>query len=131
MGEGRAFLWTWDYGKREEQDVQWIRWSSEDYGRTWTKGSPIPLHGAFPWDPPMVERDPGTGTITRVLETAYTCVFAESNWLSQAYLRQSFDEGRSWSELVEIPQWKEATEVLIIQAHNGDLVAACRTGTSC
>ena len=125
--EGRAHLWTWDYGKLKEQHVPWIRWSSEDHGRTWTKGSPIALHGAFPWYPPTIERDAETGGITRMLETAYTYTRAEPEGWSQAHLRQSIDQGRTWSELVAVPQWRGANEVLILRAQNGDLVAACRT----
>jgi len=52
------------------------RWFSRDYGRSWkesvrlepaTDGKPW-----YTWDPPLIERDPSNGKITRLVETVYT-----------------------------------------------------------
>ena len=91
VAEGRVLAWTWEYSAPTEP---WMRWSSEDYGQTWTKGPPIPLRGAFPWDQPTVERDPQTGEVTKIWETAYIEDHTREVW-SQSYLRYSEDQGRT------------------------------------
>ena len=123
--DGRVLLWTMDLTKLGI-DAKWMRWSSEDCGRTWTQGAAVPLERGFPWDQPTVERDPQTGRVTKTWETAYIEDHSRPIW-SQSYLRHSDDAGRTWSEFVEIPQWSATNEVRIVRAANGDLVAALRT----
>ena len=105
-----------------------VRWFSRDYGKTW--GDPIaiaPVAEGRPWniwDPPLVDRDGQTGKLIRILETGYT---GSTTAHQQGYLRSSRDGGRTWSEAAKIPQWEAVSEVALIRAGNGDLVAACRT----
>ena len=126
LGCGKASLWTWRYWCDRVEERRWLRWHTQDYGQTWRQVSSTPLPGNGPWDPPLVESDPKTGQITRLWETAYLEDHSRKVW-SQAYLRQSVDEGRSWSEWLEFPQWAGVNEVALIRAKNGDLIGACRT----
>ena len=123
VAEGQVLAWTWDYSNSAEP---WMRWSSEDYGRTWAKGSPIPFERGCPWDQPTVERDPETGAVTKIWETAYIEDHTREIW-SQSYLRYSKDRGRTWSDFREIPEWSGTNEVRLVRAQNGDLIAAHRT----
>jgi len=126
VGRGKALLWTCSYWLERAEDRRYLRWSSDDHGQTWSQGSPISPPARSPWDPPMVDRDPTTGEVTRLWETACIEDHSRDVW-SQAYLRQSVDEGRTWTEWVKVPQWAGVNEVALIRAKNGDLVAACRT----
>lgn len=121
---GQVLTWTLDYMAVPKQP--WIRWSSENGGQTWSKGAPIPLARAYPWDKPMVEQDPQTGAVSKIWETAYIEDHTRTIW-SQAYLRHSEDQGRNWSDFREIPEWSACNEVHLVRAKNGDLVAALRT----
>jgi hypothetical protein len=81
------------------------------------------------WDPPLVEKDARTGKLTRLIETGYT-LFKPPEVKSQhqqAYLRLSNDGGWTWDKGIKVPQWQRVSEVALIRAANGDLVAACRT----
>lgn len=105
---------------------------STDYGRTWPHTLTVPFtDNGKPmggWDPVFVDRDPQTGRVTRLLETGYTCAGnTPSGGASQAYLRTSLDEGRTWSDTSAVAAWEGVNEVAITRAGNGDLVAACRT----
>jgi hypothetical protein len=110
------------------------RWFSKDFGETWD--GPVPIPGAsngqpwYQWDPYLVDRDPTTGAITRLTETAY-------NWegggpdsptgYEQGFIRFSADLGRTWSADIRVPQWHAVSEVALCRAKDGTLVAACRT----
>jgi len=110
------------------------RWFSSDYGETWEGPVPIPpaSNGQpwYQWDPYLVDRDPETRAVTRLTETAY-------NWegggpgsptgYEQGFIRFSTDEGRTWSEDIRVPQWHGVSEVALLRAANGNIVAACRT----
>ncbi len=135
VGGGRALLRTsryWLHGDNE--GWQYMRWSSDDFGETWSEGSPVPISGGWAWDPPLVDRDPTTGKATRLWETMHVgggIYPGQSDthprpW-SQGYLHWSTDEGRTWCEPVKVPQWAGFNEIALIRAQNGDLVAACRT----
>jgi len=126
VGRGRAVLWASRYWHTGAEARQWVQWTSDDYGETWSPGAPLPPPVAAVWDSPMVDRDPETGGAARLWQTAYVEDHSRPVW-SQAYLRQSVDEGRTWDEWVEVPQWEGTNEVAVIRAANGDLVAACRT----
>ncbi len=104
------------------------RWFSRDYGASWSDLSPL---GPTPdgkrwyvWDPMLVERNAQTGAVTRLVETGYT---VSSPGHQRGYLRFSADEGRTWGDGVRVPQWEGVSEVALLRAQNGDLVAACRT----
>ena len=110
------------------------RWFSEDYGGTWEGPLPIPRASNgqpwHQWDPCLVDRDAVTGDVERLAETGY-------NWeggghgspvgYQQAFIRFSADGGRTWSADTRVPQWRGVSEVALLRATNGDLVAACRT----
>ena len=110
------------------------RWFSGDYGDTWE--GPLPVASAsngqpwYSWDPCLVDRDPGTGAVRCLVETGYNW---EGGWADdpagyqQAFLRCSTDGGRTWSEDLRVPQWHGVSEVALLRAENGNLVAACRT----
>lgn len=111
------------------------RWFSRDYGQTWKESVALePTSDGKPWytwDPPLVQRDAKTGRATRLLETGYTWfkppeVKAAHQY---AYLRSSTNGGRSWNVGLKVPQWQAVSEVALLRAANGDLVAACRTDT--
>ena len=112
------------------------RWFSSDYGATWGTAIPVdPMPNKKPWnawDPMLVERDAATGAITRLAETGYDVDWnayqaAKGANYSFAHLRFSTDRGRTWTSGVQIPQWRGVSEVALLRAANGDLVAACRT----
>jgi hypothetical protein len=110
------------------------RWSSSDFGETWEGPVPIPpaSNGQpwYQWDPYLVDRDPATGAVIRLTETGY-------NWegggagsptsYEQGFIRFSTDEGRTWSNDIRVPQWHAVSEVALLRASNGNIVAACRT----
>ena len=134
VGRGKVLLWTCRYWLDRVEDRRWFRWSSDDYGQTWSQGSPMPLPGGMPWNPPMMDRDPKTGEVTRLWETAYMSrgVLPEEEDVhprsrSRVYLRQSVDKGRTWTEWVKVPEWAGLNEIALIRARNGDMVAAGRT----
>lgn len=103
------------------------RWLSSNHGRTWDDAVAIAPTSDDKrwaiWDPPLVDRDPGTGKIRQLAETGY----AQSGTSSQAYIRFSTDEGQTWSKSIEVPQWQGVNEAYLFRAGNGDLLAACRT----
>jgi hypothetical protein len=112
------------------------RWFSQDYGTTW--GDPVPV-GPTPdgktwngWDSMLVERSAQTGAVTRLTETGYAVLGTPGSGpgYEQAYFRSSADEGRTWTSGVQVPQWQGVSEVNILRAANGDLVATCRTDIS-
>jgi hypothetical protein len=124
LGQGKAVI---NDGTRH--------WFSRDYGATW--GNPLPL-GPVPsgkpwgfWDPMLVERDATTGVVTRLTETGYDVAWPTQGAAEAVgYLRFSADEGRTWRDAFHPPQWKGVSEVALLRAANGDLVAACRTDVS-
>ena len=135
VGRGKALLRASKYWLNEgEEGWGYRRWFSEDYGQTWSKGPTLPLSGGWTWDPPSADTDPKTGEVTRLWETAYMGGSIHPGeedlhprpW-SQAYLHSSVDQGRTWSELVKVPEWAGLNEVALIRAKNGAMVAACRT----
>ena len=109
------------------------RWISSDFGGKWAELSTVgPTCDGKPWymwDPYWVDRDPKTGKILRVIETGYTTHQppAVEKSRQSGYIRFSEDLGKTWSESIEVPQWKLVNEVALIRAADGDLVAAGRT----
>ncbi|NOS72423.1 MAG: exo-alpha-sialidase [Verrucomicrobia bacterium] len=123
LGEGNAVI----YGA--------ARWFSRDYGQTWKESVPLAQTSDgkpwYTWDPPLAERDAKTGKIVRLVETGYTWFKPPEVKTAhqQAYLRFSTDEGKSWSASSKISQWEAVSEVALLRAANGSLIAACRTDT--
>ncbi len=108
-------------------------WFSSDYGQSfaWYATSPLGSEGKpmYNWAPMLVDRDPITGDVTRIAETRYkeNGTFDTPEYFSQACIRFSEDEGRTWSTEINVPQWKGLNEVVLSRAKNGDIVAAGRT----
>ena len=126
LGDGKALFYTC-LGSRGGDNS---RWFSTDFGKTW--GDPValadPTSNKKPWqiwDPPLVDRDATTGKVIRLAQTSYGQTGTSQD--SQAHIRFSTDEGRTWSEPIAVPQWLGVNEVALIRAANGDLVAGCRT----
>ena len=109
------------------------RWFSRDYGETWDEPVPVaPTPGGKPWylwDPPLVERNPETGQVTRLIETGYTWFKPPEveHAHQQAYIRFSADGGKTWNGAAKVPQWHRVSEAALCRAANGDIIAACRT----
>jgi hypothetical protein len=108
-------------------------WSSNDYGQTWADYAPVRPGSEgkmmYQWDPMLVDKDPETGKVVRLVETRYkeNGTFGTPEYFSQGCVRFSTDEGKTWSKEINVPQWKRVNEVVLCRAKNGDLVAACRT----
>jgi len=139
MGTGLAYLGNGKvlfYSGTGAQGGLLVRWFSRDYGKTW--GDTVPIAPTPEgkewsiWDPPLIDRDPKTGKIIRLAETGYTALDVpkaqrDRGYIVQAYIRFSTDEGKTWSESIKVPQWEGVTEVNLLRAGNGDLIAGCRT----
>ena len=80
----------------------------------------------------LVERNASTGAVASLMETGYAVVGSPGNGpgYERAYLRSSTDGGQTWSTGIQVPQWNGVSEVDIVRAANGNLVAACRTDIS-
>ncbi len=130
LGNGRALLVS-----HNEKGI-WI-WFSSDYGETWTERSPFPsaadgLTFNFGWDPPFVDRSPRTGKVERLIAGGYTLNRRRYDGTAMAGysiggMRSSTDEGRTWGDVINVPEWHGVNEVAFARARNGDIVAACRT----
>jgi hypothetical protein len=106
-------------------------WTSSNYGGTWKGVTPGQTTAErYAWDPLLVVRD-RQGRIQRVAQGCWTPTGvpwgSSTAPYSQAYLRLSTDEGRTWGESAKVPQWLGVNEVQLMLAGNGDWVAACRT----
>ncbi len=113
------------------ENVTHGRWQSSDFGETW-KLSPVDdsVDRRYVWNPLLVVKD-SEGQVSNLLEASWRPTgvawgSADGSY-SQGYFRSSTDEGKTWSDEVKIPQWLGVNEVNMIQASNGDLLAACRT----
>ena len=108
-----------------------IHWISNDYGETWARTEPSPLESELNlWHPPA-RYDAGDGNPNRLIEEGWKGTGVE--WGSdvapycQGFVRFSEDNGLTWGPEVKVPEWLSISEGTIIQAANGDLVAALRT----
>ncbi len=121
LGDGRLML------------VASGRWFSNDFGESWEGPVPIPpaSNGQqwYVWDPCLVERDRARGAVTRVVETGYKREgdADSASGYQQAFIRFSADGGRTWSEDIRVPGWRGVSEVALVRAADGNIVAACRT----
>jgi len=115
LGQGKCILGTGS-----------TRWFSYDYGETWRDPEPIaPAPNGGPWhqwDPYLVEVDPQTGEVVRLAETAWN----RGGGTLQAFIRFSYDEGKTWTNGIAVPQWRGSGEVALVKAANGDIIAGCR-----
>lgn len=112
------------------ENVATGQWRSLDYGETWTKAAvQDTVNERNVWDPLLVVPDSQT-SVKKLVEASYRPTDkprgSPARDHSQAYLRSSTDEGRTWSSEVKVPQWLGVNEVSLIVAGNGDWVAACR-----
>jgi len=134
LGGGNLILAAGRTGK-DWSVPNWI-WFSHDYGETW--GNPAPLPKAMGelemnlWDPFFVDSDPKTGRLARLIAAGYTMDTARFNSTAMAGyenggIRPSADGGRTWGSFISVPEWTGVSEVSILRAANGNLVAACRT----
>ena len=127
IGNGKLIIGTESRGSESRY------WSSADYGQTWSDYAPVPLGSdgkrPYRWDPMLVDKDPETGKVIRLVETGYSAngTFPSPTYFSQGCIRFSTDEGKTWSREIIAPQWKGVSEIALCRAKNGDLVAACRT----
>ena len=132
LGDGKLMLYNHE---------PHLRWFSHDYGKTW--GNPVPIDPApngekwTPWDPALVDTDPKTGKVLRLMETGCSGPAG----VLQGQVRFSTDEGRTWSDAISVPEWRSrpdgstwgvggAVEVCPVRARNGNIVATCRTWTA-
>ena len=104
------------------------RWFSTDYGQTW--GDAVPARAVI-GQKGMAHLGPAARR-SGILKPAGSHgwrrrVTRNQELISQAWLRFSTDEGRTWGKSVRVPQWAGANEVYLFRAANGNLVAACRT----
>jgi hypothetical protein len=101
---------------------------SRDYGETW-QALPASDNGET-WLPALVDRDPATGAVTRVLRGFWRPLRKWAPGLTgpycQARVKSSYDEGQTWQDEVIPKEWLSVNEVSLVRAGNGDIVAACR-----
>lgn len=130
LGNGKLLLVSGD------AKGTWV-WFSSDHGETWADRAPFPQTSAglafnFGWDPPLVDKDPQSGKVVRLIGGGYTldrdryegtAMFG----YSIGGIRFSMDVGRTWGDVIDVPGWKGINEVAFARAKNGDIVAACRT----
>ena len=107
------------------------RWTSDDFGDTWTFfPGDHPADKRYVWNPLLIVKN-AEGNGTKWFEASWKPTGvpwgSSEGFYSQAMIRSSVDEGRTWSKAVNVPQWLGVNEVSMIEAANGDLVAACRT----
>ena len=110
------------------------RFFSTDYGESWSLQAAVPPtsdgRATYGWDPLLVERDAATGQLVRLGEGRYLRTGLPVDTLEgepqRALIRFSADEGRTWDDEILPPQWYGCSEVALVGAANGDLVAACR-----
>ncbi len=98
-------------------------WFSDDYGESWDHSVPVrPCEDGEPFNedsPFLVDRDPNTGSVTRL--------WATGKKPGQAcLLRHSDDGGHTWSQARHIPEWGRTGEIVLHRANNGNMLAACR-----
>lgn len=115
----------------QKDNVAHGHWRSNNFGETWKHMTvDDPVKTRYVWDPLLVVKN-SKGHVKTVFEASWrrtgVAWGSPDGFYSQAYLRTSTDEGKTWSQELKVPQWLGVNEVNLIQAANGDLVAACRT----
>ena len=94
---------------------------SHDYGETWAETRPIPpASNGKPWgewDPPLVDRDPQSGKVVRLLSFCSDNLQPDGHF--QGYVRWSADEGRTWSRDIAVPEMHAVNEASFVRAANG------------
>ena len=104
------------------------RMASHDYGQTW-EPLPAPPEREV-WLPPLVDRDPKSGQATRLAKAFWSPLRSwgtgKTGPYAQGFIAFSDDQGRSWQGEIKVPQWLKVSEISLVRAANGDLVAACR-----
>ncbi len=102
---------------------------SEDWGDTWKLEdylfpNKIEKGVFYGWGSLYIDPLYSTDTSRIMIHSGYSPnSFTKSN---SSGLRYSFDDGKTWTNIVFPSNWQGANEVKIIRAQNGDLVAAIR-----
>jgi len=102
---------------------------SGDYGKTWRVAPdllpslPDGKEGRLYGGPNLGDRAPVTGKVTRLVGNG----FGVEEGVGQGYIMFSADEASPWTETIKVPQWYGVSEIDLVRAANGDLVAAGRT----
>ena len=123
LGEGKLLV--------HPDNVTHGQWRSNDFGETW-KFSPVQdsVKARYVWEPLLVLKN-SEGHVRKLCEASYrptgVAWGSPEGFYSQAYFRSSTDAGLTWSDELKVPQWLGVNEVNLVQAANGDLIAACRT----
>jgi hypothetical protein len=105
-----------------------IHWLSDNYGAAWTRAdNPAALNGKtwYEWDPLLIDKDAKTGNVARLMSFCSDNLQADGHF--QGYIRSSTNGGAAWTNEIKVPQMYKVNEVAFLRAHNGDIVAACRT----
>ena len=126
--------------RRRPRNLILGEWFSHDYGETWGDRKEIPpasSGGTFHlWDPYLVDRDPNTGKVTRLIAPGYSPAIAGHEFVF-SLVRFSYDGGLTWPDEVAPPSWNgepsgfstlEVSEKSLCRASNGNIIAACRAG---
>jgi len=137
MGMGLTYLGNGEVLMVSANEKGLWFWFSHDYGATWNDRAPFPAasNGLIfnaGWDPPLIEKDPLTGKVKRVIAGGYilnsTIYEGEAKkGYSMGGIRLSWDGARTWDEVINVPEWLGANEVAFVRAASGDIIAACRT----
>jgi lysophospholipase L1-like esterase len=108
-------------------------WFSADFGETWCDYAPVPrgfdAKPMWNWDPMFAVCDSKSGKLVQVIESRYkeNGEFGTAKYFSQACVRFSADQCKTWTREIDVPEWRGVSEVVLCRAKNGDFVAACRT----
>ncbi len=149
IGGGRPMMLAYLGGGNLTFKTGWFegtRHFSSDYGRTWSEHVPDqPALNGGGWGTegnPLVDRDEH-GMVTRIAEIAFNFGGLEVGYVMQepshAFLRWSYDGGRTWRDESNPQAWyhedtcqgktytRGISEGSLVRAANGWLVAALRT----
>ena len=130
MGKGHVIFHSSDANALGTGESSLI-WSSSDYGCTWDKHLPFLKENdgkeLYLWgDGIFAGKHLHTDETKFVIASGFRQASIYPTDKSIAGFRISFDSCRTWSDTVRVPEWHGFNEVSVIQAANGDLVAALR-----
>jgi len=101
---------------------------SVDNGRTWQYVQNTTEYfgtALYTWDPVCVINN---SSGQKIIQIGYSAngELGTKNYYSQPFVRISYDTGNTWTKPRKIDELKGYNEINVVQANNGDLVAACR-----
>jgi len=131
LGEGHVIFHSSDANALGTGESSLI-WSSSDYGCTWDEHLSFPKENngkeLYLWGDGIANvKDPNMEGNGYIIASGYHSAEFYPVEKSHAGIRFSFDSGKTWSGTYMVPEWYGFNEVSIIQAANGDLVAAVRS----